>query len=177
MSSAATRRSFFRRAAAAGGYLVWRGLSGTARSAQPAEQQSGELSQGGTSLVDGASGVAVNAPVTVVTELVSRDVNARAGSWVYITEILRRAGLFFEQLSLARLPSLLSHPNPIVLLAGDLQLRAREKISWANMKKQGSAAPLLFHLPVWLSSRKNTHFSFSTWTDIEPKGAALPWVQ
>jgi len=51
------------------------------------------------------------------------------------------------------------------LLAASWGLRARETISWANMKKQGSAAPLLFHLPVWLSSRKNTHFS------------ALPWVQ
>jgi len=37
-----------------------------------------------------------------------------------------------------------------------LEVRAREKTSWANMKKQGSAAPLLFHLPVWLSSRKSS---------------------
>ncbi|MHC4402583.1 MAG: twin-arginine translocation signal domain-containing protein, partial [Planctomycetota bacterium] len=115
MSGHTTRRGFLRKAAVAGGCLVTQGLSGAARTAQPAE------------LADDSPRIAMNAPVIVVTQAVSRDVDPRAGTWVYITEILRRAGLFFEQLSPSRLPSLKRHSNPVVVLAGDLQLTSEER--------------------------------------------------
>jgi hypothetical protein len=81
----------------------------------------------------------VTAPITVVVQSVSRDAGARAGSWVYITEVLRRAGVFFEQLSPARLPSLLCHPNPIVLLAGNLQLSAAERQVLTTLVQKGGS--------------------------------------
>lgn len=71
--------------------------------------------------------MALNTPVLVVTQPVSRDVDPRAGSWVYITEVLRRAGVFFEELSLDRLPWLARRPNAIVLLAGNLSLTEAER--------------------------------------------------
>ena len=57
-------------------------------------------------------------------------------------------------------------------------LRARGKISWTNMKKQGSEAPLLFH---GLIHEKRQYPSvivdFSAVPFIGLKGATLPWVQ
>ena len=67
-------------------------------------------------------------------------------------------------------------------LCNDLSLRILQsdepKISWTNMKKQGSEAPLLFH---W-STRGERQFPSTNYDTcgnpfIEPKGAALPWVQ
>ncbi len=139
MSGDTTRRNFFRKAAAAGSCLVLRGLSGAARAAQPAEQQPGRPGQGGTDLPDDSPSVAVNAPIALVTQSVSRDVNARAGSWVYITEVLRRAGFFFEQLCPAGLPSLLCQPNPIVLLAGDLQLTSAQRRVLTTLVEKGGS--------------------------------------
>ena len=139
MSRDTTRRSFFRKAAAASGCLVVRGLSGAARASQPAEKQPGRLSQGGTDLLDDSPSAAVSAPITLVTQSVSSDVNARAGSWVYITEILRRGGFFFEQLSPARLQSLPGHPNPIVLLAGDLRLTSAQRQLLTTLVEKGGS--------------------------------------
>jgi len=81
----------------------------------------------------------LNTPVLVVTQAVSRDVDPRAGSWVYITEVLRRAGVFFEELSLDRLPWLTDRPNAIVLLAGNLSLtEAQRQVLAAWVSNGGS---------------------------------------
>jgi len=81
----------------------------------------------------------MNVPVTLVTQSVSSDVNPRAGTWVYITELLQRAGLFFEQLPPPRLPSLLCHSNRIVLLAGDLQLTSAQREVLTTLVKNGGS--------------------------------------
>ncbi len=139
MSGKATRRSFFRQAAAASGCLVLPGLSGAARAAQPAEQGPRKPTQGSADLADDSSRGIGKAPIVVVTQSVSRDVNPRAGSWVYIAEILRRSGVFFEQLSPAELPSLPGRGNPIVLLAGDLQLTSAQRQALATLVKKGGS--------------------------------------
>jgi len=69
---------------------------------------------------------APGAPIVVVTQSVSTDVNPRARSWIYITEILQRAGLFFEQCS-HRSAVRLRRGNAVVLLAGDLPLTAAQR--------------------------------------------------
>ncbi|MHC4179248.1 MAG: twin-arginine translocation signal domain-containing protein, partial [Planctomycetota bacterium] len=97
MSDHTTRRGFLRKTAAAGGCLAVPGLGGAGRIAQSAEDKPGGPVQGAMDpVVD--SPIAVNVPIAVVTQSVSRDINARAGTWAYITEILQRAGVFFEEL-------------------------------------------------------------------------------
>jgi hypothetical protein len=46
---------------------------------------------------------------------------------MYITEVLRQAGLFFDELSSASLSRLPRRPSAIVLLAGDLQLTTAQR--------------------------------------------------
>jgi hypothetical protein len=94
--------------------------------AEPAEAPR-PATTGGPAPVADCPATALKAPLLVVTQAVSRDVNPRAAAWCYITEVLRRAGLFFEELSPARLPWLPSRPNAIVLLAGDLPLTAAQR--------------------------------------------------
>ena len=80
--------------------------------------------------------------------------------------------MFFPRLAL----------DPMALRSSKLvrnaTLRARGKIGWTNMKKQGSEAPLLFH---GLIHEKRQYPSvivdFSAAPFIAPKGATLPWVQ
>lgn len=139
MNGKTTRRSFFRKAAAASGCLVLPGLSGSARAAQPAEQPPERPAQTGADMVDDSPSVTEKGPLAVVTQSVSRDIRARAGSWVYITEILRRGGVFFEQLSPDRLSPLLRHPNPIVLLAGDLQLTSAQRQVLTTLVERGGS--------------------------------------
>ncbi len=139
MRGETTRRGFFRRAATASGCLVLPVLSGATRTAQPAEPQPPRPGDGGTEPLKATPSVAVTAPVTVVVQSVSRDVRARAVSWIYVTEVLRRGGMFFEQLSPAALPSLVRHPNPIVLLAGDLQLTAAQRQVLLTLVKNGGS--------------------------------------
>ncbi len=81
----------------------------------------------------------MTAPIAIVTQSVSRDVNPRAGTWVYITEILRRAGLFFESLTPPRLPTLVNHPHPIVVLAGDLRLTSEQRDILASVVEKGGS--------------------------------------
>jgi hypothetical protein len=74
-------------------------------------------------------------PVIVVTLPVSTDANPRARTWSYITEILRRAGLFFESLPPARLEELFHRPPCVVVLAGHLPLTAKHRqalTTWVN---------------------------------------------
>ncbi len=139
MSGHTTRRGFLRKAAAAGGCLATSGLSGAAPTALSAEDQPRGLIPGDTGLVDDSATNAISAPIALVTQAVSSDVHSRAGSWVYITEILRRAGLFFEQLPAGRLPSLLRHSNPVVLLAGDLQLTSAQREILARLVEKGGS--------------------------------------
>jgi len=94
-----TRRGFLCRTATAGGFLVTRGFSRAQQAARPVAGAD-------------APSTAENFPITVVTEPVSRDVNARASAWIYIKEILQHAGLFFHQILPSGLPSLLHHSNP-----------------------------------------------------------------
>jgi len=82
-------------------------------------------------------GIASGFPITVVTEALSRDVNPRANTWIYIKEILQHAGLFFQQVSPSGLPTLLQHANTIVLLVGDLHLGARERDLLTNFVNNG----------------------------------------
>ena len=139
MTAHTTRRSFLKKATAAGACLTIQGLGPAALTAQPAQQQPGGPASGGTDAADAAPGIAMNVPVTVVTQAVSSDVNPRAASWIYITEILQRAGLCFEQLSPAQLPSLAGRSNPIVLLAGDLQLTPAEREVLATLVENGGS--------------------------------------
>ncbi len=118
MSDPTTRRDFLREAAAAAGCLVVPAAGGAATAAQQAEG---------------------HAPIAVVTQSVSRDVNPRAGSWAYITEILQRAGLFFEEVPAGRLLSLLRRPNPLALLAGDLQLTLAQREVLARLVAGGGS--------------------------------------
>jgi len=133
MRTRTTRRGFLRTAATAGGCLMTQDLSGTARPAQAAAVTPC------TGVSDRFAGTAVNAPVAVVTQAVPADVNPRARAWVYIAEILRRAGLFFEQLSPEDLPSLPRRARPIVLLAGDLRLTSEQRQALeASVRSGGS---------------------------------------
>ena len=115
------------------------GLSGSARTAQPAAGQPREKIQGGKKPADTSRKTGTNTPIIVVTQSISRDVNPRAGTWVYITEILQRAGLFFERLSPPDLPALLRKSKPIVLLAGDLRLTSEQREVLATVVQKGGS--------------------------------------
>ena len=52
-----------------------------------------------------------NSLIKVVTQSTSRDINPRAGSWLYILEILRRAGVPFVERSPDDLPSWIGQPR------------------------------------------------------------------
>ena len=103
------RRSFLRQAAAAGCGLALHGAA-SARGA------SAETAPGATGLRAHPRGDAKAAPIIVVTLPVSTDVNPRARTWSYISEILRRAGLFFESLPPDRLEELFQRPPCVVVL-------------------------------------------------------------
>ena len=90
-------------------------------------------------LASDTSSTANNAPITVVSQEVSRDVNPRAPTWAYITEILQRAGLFFEQLSPLQLPALAGHLDPVVLLAGDLRLTSAQREVLTTLVENGGS--------------------------------------
>lgn len=133
MPNRTTRRGFLRGAAAAGGCLMTPGLNVTAL---PVQSAAG--SPIGRDVNDRLSGTAVNAPLVVVTQTISTDVNPRARTWIYLTEILRRAGLFFEQLSPDQLPAL-RRTGLIVLLAGDLRLTAEQRQLLTALVQNGAS--------------------------------------
>lgn len=137
--SSTTRRGFLWTAAAAGGCLVVPGWSNAGPAEPTAESQSRPVTSSGPAPTADCPATALNAPILVVTQAVSRDVNPRAGAWGYITEVLRRAGLFFEDLPPDRLPWLLRRPNAIVLLAGDLPLTADQRQVLATWVNEGGA--------------------------------------
>ena len=108
MSVSTTRRGFLKTAVAAGGCLAMQGMNAAA-----------EASGGARS--------AAGAPVLVVTQDLLRDVDPRAPTWGYLTEILERAGVFFEEASPEGLPAVAQRSGAIVVLAGDLRLTSEQR--------------------------------------------------
>jgi hypothetical protein len=125
------RRSFLRQAAVAGCGLAFHGLRPPAVAAT--------IAPGATGLLAQPRGDAKAAPVIVVTLPVSADANPRARAWSYITEILRRAGLFFESLPPARLEELFRRAPCVVVLAGNLPLTARQRQALTTWVKRGGS--------------------------------------
>ena len=128
------RRSFLRQAAAAGCGLALHGLRPPAAAAS-ASYAATEIAPGATGLLVHPRADAKAAPVIVVTLPISPDVNPRAPTWGYLTEILRRAGLFFEPLPPARLEELAQRPPCVVVLAGHLPLTVSQRqalTAWVN---------------------------------------------
>ncbi len=114
--------------------MITRRLSDTAQAAQAAT-----VTAGSTGVSDRFRGTALDAPLVVVTQAVSADVNWRARTWIYITEILQRAGLFFEHMSPEDLPSLSRRLQPIVLLAGDLRLTSEQRHVLEGLVRGGAS--------------------------------------
>ena len=127
MSGFMSRRGFLWNMAAAGSSLAAPSWVRPGPAAQPAEGPAGQATGGGPAAIEHGSATGLSAPILVVAQAVSRDVNPRASAWAYIGEILRRAGLFFEPLSPADFPRLPDRSKAIVLLAGDLPLTAAQR--------------------------------------------------
>ncbi len=128
MRSRTTRRRFLQATAASGCGLISQGLSAAVRPAHGSREVSGRF-----------RGNALSAPVVVVTQAVSTDVNPRARAWIYIIEILQRAGLFFELVSCEDVPSLARRAQPIVLLAGDLALTTEQRQALEVVVRRGGS--------------------------------------
>src|SRR5512140_2060680 len=129
MRNRTTRRNFLQAAAAGGGCLLTGDLRATTRPFQTAT---------GSSIAIGIDNRAA-APLAVVTQTISTDLNPRARTWTYITEILRRAGVFFQQLSPDQLPSLRQSGIPIALLAGDLRLTTEQCEALVSSVRNGGS--------------------------------------
>ncbi len=127
-----TRRNFLGKTAAAGSYMLIRGIHGAVLSAQPVQKERPEYT--------GVQSAEMYNPVLVIHQSVSSDINPRAVTWIYITEILRRAGVFFRTLSPSDLSSLEVGTKSVAILAGDLNLSSEEKeILKDFIKKSGSS--------------------------------------
>ncbi len=138
MKRPASRREFLRQTAAACSWLAMLPASAAAR-LQTTESSTAVEPTGGPGVTPRAGGFGRNSLITVVTQATSRDVNPRAGSWPYIQEILRRAGVFFVERSPENLASLASEPRPLLVLAGDLRLTAEQRQAVADCVKHGGA--------------------------------------
>jgi hypothetical protein len=128
MNSHTTRRSFLKKAVATGGCLAIQGVSAPAQSSQDPKPAAGFSRK----VPDGA-------PLMVVCQELSRDVDPCAPTWGYITEILERAGVFFRQLAPSGLPALAGRSRGIVLLAGDLRLTSEEREALTSFVKNGGS--------------------------------------
>jgi hypothetical protein len=84
-------------------------------------------------------GPTAGAPLLVITQATSTDVNPRARAWGYITEVLHRAGLFFDQLVPVELDALAKRPNAVVLLAGHLQLSTAQRQALTAWVQRGGS--------------------------------------
>jgi hypothetical protein len=117
------------------GCLAIEARNNEALAAQPGELQLAASAPGADANIKSPA-TAAGAPVVVVAPTVSRDVNPRARTWGYISEILHRAGLFFECIATDSLPSLLRRTDhPVVLLAGNLPLSSAQLqvlTAWVN---------------------------------------------
>jgi len=80
------------------------------------------------------------APLLVVTQTPSTDVNPRSRAWGYIAEILERAGLFFEAASPRDLEGLPGQgAEAVVVLAGDLALSSVQREALTAWVKDGGS--------------------------------------
>ena len=79
------------------------------------------------------------ARILVLSQAVSTDTNPRSRSWVYIEEVLRQAGLFFETINPDDIEQLFQKPGAIVLLVGDLRLNTRQREALGAWVKAGGA--------------------------------------
>jgi len=134
-----TRRGFIGKTAALGGYLFVQGLGGKILSAIPMGSRSLKPISYGTTERDDFPGIALNSPIILVTQSVSRDIDPRAGTWTYIKEIFHRAGFFFQTMDPSQLSSLSDRENSIVVLAGDLQLTSDQKEILATQVENGGS--------------------------------------
>ncbi|HID20826.1 MAG TPA: hypothetical protein EYP14_00285, partial [Planctomycetaceae bacterium] len=142
MSDTTTRRAFLGRTAAASGCLAAHGLGRALLAAEePAMLESvcGPRQKTGQRASSGAARGRLTAPVLVVTQSVSPDRRARARTWIYILEILKRAGLFFEHATPEQLSSLSQNMHRLVVLAGDLMLTTAQRDRLAHFVKAGGA--------------------------------------
>jgi hypothetical protein len=132
-----TRRGFLKTAAAGGGLLI-PGSTAAAPAARNAQRPAQAAAPGSALRVEGLQ-KAIHAPILVVTESLSRDVDPRAPAWVYIQEIFHRAGLFFDQRAPSQLPALAGRGPAIVVLAGHLPLAPAQRQVLAQWVKAGAA--------------------------------------
>lgn len=107
--------------------------------ASGARYTSTEIGPGATGLLPYRRSEAKPSPIAVVTSQGSPHSNHRAKTWSYVSEVLRRAGLFFEPLPPGRLEDLPERSPGIVLLAGDLPLTARQRETLATWVKGGGS--------------------------------------
>ena len=121
-----TRRRFLQTALATGGGLAITGIR--AGTAYPQNANT-------AAVVDGVGG----APVVVVSQELSRDVDPRAPTWGYLAEILERAGVFFRKISPAGLPTLAGQSDCLVLLAGDLRLTEEQREALVTFVDSGGS--------------------------------------
>lgn len=133
MSRHESRRGFLRTASAVSGGLALGVSTRAAVAGQPDRDAPTPFAP------SAVAGNAVGAPVLVLAPAVSADQNPRARSWVYITEVLRRAGVFFECLRPDELESLARRPKAVVVLAGDLLLTTAQANRLTDWVKDGGA--------------------------------------
>lgn len=90
-----------------------------------------------TQPVPTAGRLGANSVITVLTQVPARDRNPRSPVWLYIREVLLRAGVPFVELDVSALPDL-SAPEPkLLLLAGDLRLTSDQRQRIAERVKRG----------------------------------------
>ncbi|NOX52852.1 MAG: hypothetical protein GXP27_00125, partial [Planctomycetes bacterium] len=137
MSHTTTRRGFLATTAAASGCLVAQGLRKTLPQVEAAAPRPPRELSAGTVSVAERPGPAANAPVVVVTQSISTDLRVRGRSWIYIIEILKRAGLFFERTTPDQLTALTRNADRIIVLAGDLILTESQRKGLAHLVQNG----------------------------------------
>ena len=135
----ATRRDFIRSAGAAGCCLALPGLGAAVQTARATASLTNTPARQGAEPAGSVAAMVPGAPLTVITHPVSTDVNPRARTWVYLTEVLRRAGLFFDSLAADQVESLFRRSRSIVLLAGHLPLSAAQREALTAWVKNGGA--------------------------------------
>ena len=135
----ATRRDFLRRAAGATSCLLMQGLGVVGGAGQTRERRTNMPVPVSGAAASGGPGIIPGAPVTVITQPVSTDANPRTRAWGYLTEVLSRAGLFYETLPASQLESLFRRAKSVVILAGDLPLTQPQREALAQWVKEGGA--------------------------------------
>ncbi len=97
------------------------------------------MSASGLSVEEMSSETGMGADIVVVTEPVGCDVNPRGGSWCYIEEVLKHAGVFYRRIAPPEVVNLSLRPKMLVLLAGDLDLTSGQQAALAGFVKKGGA--------------------------------------